>query len=453
MQWRIIYSIDFLLLPIFAVVLTSVFIIVRNSRYSNSIIKRYFLPALLFRFIGAFLTGLMYQYYYNGGDTFWYFMGTQDIYFTAFKDFPASLEMIFQDYRDLHPVTKSYLTFHRFFMSDTEAMVVRIGGFLSLFTFGSYFGISLILTSFAFWGCWKLFLVFYDIYPQYHRALAFSILMVPSVCFWGTGLMKDSIVMGALGIFVNAAYTLFIKRQQLLRTLIMLMISGWLIMQIKVYVILALLPAMLIWVLLMQTQHIKSVFFRRFAAPIFFLAGTLGGLVAVQVLGQFFPKYSLENLLLEAEKIRWWLEVSTARDGGTSYDLGEFDPSLFGIMRAFPVSVNVALFRPYIWEVRKPIVLISSLESTVCLVFFLYIFFKTGISKTLQLMFNDPVIMFCLVFAIMFAFSVGFTSTNFGALARYKIPCLPFFYSALFLLYYKSKNMLSLTEQLARATT
>lgn len=441
MYWQILSGFDFLLLPIFLVAFISIFIAIRNTRYSNSVIKKYFLPALLFRYVGAILTALMYQYYYNGGDTFIYFLGAKDIYNTIFRDFSAALELIFQDYEDLHPITKRYLTMHRFFASDTESIVVRVSGFFSLFTFGSYFGISLILTSFAFWGCWKLYLVFYDLYPQYHRALAFSVLLVPSVCFWGTGVMKDSLVMGGLGIFVNAVYTLFIKREQMGRSFILLIISSWLIARVKVYVLLALLPAMMIWVMMMYTKNIQNTFFRRFSAPMFFFLGTFGGLIAVQLLGQVFPKYSFENLLLEAEKVRWWLEVSTARDGGTSYDLGTFDPSLFGILKAFPASVNVALFRPYIFEVRKPIVLISSLESTACLLFCLFIFFKTGIRKTFQLMFNDPVIMFCLVFAIMFAFSVGFTSINFGALARYKIPCLPFFYSALLILYFKAKNI------------
>lgn len=446
MYWQILSGFDFLLLPIFLAALISLFTTIRNTRYANSIIKKYFLPALLFRYLGAILTALMYQYYYNGGDTFMYFLGAKDIYNTFFQDVPAALDLIFNDYENLHPVSRNYLTMHRFFASETESIVVRVGGLFSMFTFGSYFGISLIITSFAFWGCWKLYLVFYDLYPQYHKSLAFSILFVPSVCFWGTGLMKDSLVMGGLGIFVNAAYTIFIKRQQAGRSIILLIISGWLVARVKVYVLLALLPAMMIWVMLMYTKNIKNALFRRFSAPFFFFLGTFGGLIAVQLLGQIFPKYSFENLLLEAEKIRWWLEVSTARDGGTSYDLGEFDPSLGGVLKAFPMSVNVALFRPYIWEVRKPIVLISSLESTFCMFFFLYIFFKTGIRKTLQLMFNDPVIMFCLVFAIMFAFSVGFTSTNFGALARYKIPCLPFFYSALFLLYFKSKNIKSLLD-------
>ena len=50
------------------------------------------------------------------------------------------------------------------------------------------------------------------------------------------------------------------------------------------------------------------------------------------------------------------------------------------------------------------------------------------------------------VLAAGFAFAVGFTSFNFGALARYKIPCMPFYVIALFLLHYHANKDRKLAE-------
>jgi hypothetical protein len=36
-------------------------------------------------------------------------------------------------------------------------------------------------------------------------------------------------------------------------------------------------------------------------------------------------------------------------------------------------------------------------------------------------------VLFFLVVSLIFAFAVGISSYNFGALSRYKIPCLPFY--------------------------
>jgi hypothetical protein len=40
---------------------------------------------------------------------------------------------------------------------------------------------------------------------------------------------------------------------------------------------------------------------------------------------------------------------------------------------------------------------------------------------------------------LIFAFAVGISSYNFGALSRYKIPCLPFYALGLVLVYYKNR--------------
>ena len=52
---------------------------------------------------------------------------------------------------------------------------------------------------------------------------------------------------------------------------------------------------------------------------------------------------------------------------------------------------------------------------------------------------KDPNLMFFLIFSLIFAFAVGITSYNFGALSRYKIPCLPFYGAFLMILLNQSK--------------
>ena len=47
---------------------------------------------------------------------------------------------------------------------------------------------------------------------------------------------------------------------------------------------------------------------------------------------------------------------------------------------------------------------------------------------------RDPAIMYCITFSFLFALFVGATTPNFGTLCRYKIPCMPFYVVALFLI-------------------
>jgi len=59
---------------------------------------------------------------------------------------------------------------------------------------------------------------------------------------------------------------------------------------------------------------------------------------------------------------------------------------------------------------------------------------------------NNPNVLFALIFSISFAFAVGVSTFNFGTLARYKIPLLPFFLVALILILHHSKRDRKLVE-------
>ena len=54
---------------------------------------------------------------------------------------------------------------------------------------------------------------------------------------------------------------------------------------------------------------------------------------------------------------------------------------------------------------------------------------------------DDPYLLPALVFTITFAAAVGMTSGNFGTLARYRIPMLPFYTSVLFIIWEKHKAL------------
>jgi hypothetical protein len=105
---------------------------------------------------------------------------------------------------------------------------------------------------------------------------------------------------------------------------------------------------------------------------------------------------------------------------------------------ALPIGVVNTFFRPFPWDVRSPIAIISSLEALAFLALTYLCFKRIGIGKTFNMIFSDPVIAFCFVFALMFGGVIGVTTTNFGALVRYKIPCIPFYAMAFLLVMDKS---------------
>ena len=68
---------------------------------------------------------------------------------------------------------------------------------------------------------------------------------------------------------------------------------------------------------------------------------------------------------------------------------------------------------------------------------------------------QKPILIFSFFFSIAFAFSVGLATSNFGALVRYKIPCIPFFVASLFIVNYlenERKRKVKVQNELFRKT-
>jgi len=193
------------------------------------------------------------------------------------------------------------------------------------------------------------------------------------------------------------------------------------------------------WLLFSYTQKIKNSASRLFVKLVFASILIGGTLFFMRSFGDQLGKYSLENVIATSSVTRGWISYASSRDEEASaYSLGDFSPTVGGMISKFPMAVNVTLFRPYIWEARKIIVALSAIEALVFLFLTLKILFTLGPAKIWKTVGNDATIQFCLIFSIIFAFAVGISSYNFGALSRYKIPCLPFYALSLVLIYYKN---------------
>lgn len=439
MKISLINTTEILLLPLWLILIYAAAYAYRNTYYKkNNPLRRYFIPALSLRLLGTFLTAAMYEFYYGGGDVTLYFIGVRDI-FNAFVSNPIlGLEMIFNSHDNYSPEALQALTYHRFFLEESTAMVIHVGGALSIPALGSYLGTAFLFGIIAFWGEWRLLKVFYDIYPNLHKSLAIAILFVPSIWFWGTGVMKEPLTLGPLGILFYALYNIFIKGRKIISSVLLLLLSVYILASVKAYVLLALAPAMGAWIFWTYRSRIPNKPLRILSTPIFLGLMLILGYGLLIQMGNVFQRYALENVLQTANQTQWWLKESTQRDGGTSYDLGEIDPTPVGLLKVFPKAVNVALFRPYFWETRKVINIPMVLESGFAFMLFLYTLYRAGPFRFVKWVLDEPIVLMSLIFVIIFGFAVGFSTINYGALVRYRIPCLPFFFAAMLILIEKA---------------
>lgn len=431
---------DYMLAPLYICLLLFIGLILRR-RYTRDKpeIEKYFMPALILRFIGCFCFCLLYMFYYKGGDTWAYNWGAIAMWRSFWQD-----PTLFYEIMTSEAGKYSYEAFNFFretqatwYIQGGETMtVMKIAGFLYLITFQSYLNSAFILAFLSMLACWKIFEVFIDIYPHLHKHFALGILFVPSIFFWGAaGLMKDTFVLIGLGFCFWGLYFLFLKRQHVFKSLIYIPFGFWLMFTIKEYVPIALAPAIVIWFILEFSNSIKNKSVRVFFKPFLFSFGIILGLVVFQKVGASSARYSTENIAEYAGAMQTYLKQQTEKSDGSGYDLGEYEPTVMGLVKMIPKSINVTLFRPYIWETRKPVLLPSVIEGFVSLILTLFVLFRVGIWTTLKTIFRDSTLIFSLSFALLFAFAVGFSTYNYGSLARYKLPGLPFYFVSLAIIY------------------
>lgn len=425
MQYLTIW--DIFLTPIYLVVLSAIAKRQRDKRYPvGHPLREYYMNGLYLKFFGAIFIALVYQYYYGGGDTYNFFTHTKVINSSLNDSFSTWLKLVTHQPLEENPELFPYASRMEWYSDPASYAVAAIAAVFGLFNGTSYMPIALLFAFFSYTGIWAMYRTFTTLYPGLHKELAIAFLFIPSTFVWGSAVFKDTICMFALGWMTYTTFRIFVNRDFSVKNMFLLMLSFKLILTIKIYILLAFMPALSIWLLTTYSSRIRSSGLRLVIKIAFVGIAGVGFLYFTQIFANELERYSLENIASTASTTRQWLAYSSG-DDGSSYDLGAFDPSLTGMLKKFPQAVVVTLFRPFPWEARKVIVMLSALEALAFVYFTFKAFQKRGIGKTLQLIMKDPNILFCLAYSIIFAFAVGISSYNFGSLSRYKIPCLPFY--------------------------
>ncbi|MFM7856810.1 MAG: hypothetical protein ACKO96_34000, partial [Flammeovirgaceae bacterium] len=78
---------DLIVTPL-AVIFISAFAYYLRPLFTDAKTKRYFLPALWLKMLGAVAVGVVYQFYYNGGDTYMYHTGGSRLFWQAIWESP-----------------------------------------------------------------------------------------------------------------------------------------------------------------------------------------------------------------------------------------------------------------------------------------------------------------------------------------------------------------------------
>ncbi len=403
---------------------------------------KYLPNALLIKVVAAICFALITMMFYPG-DTFEYFKYINSLNRMLFENPSHYFDIILKGNEP---------DFFYYFISETgyparylwrdpnSIFVARVMAPLMLLTYKSFLLSTILAALIGFSGLWKLYLVFCKIYPGMEKKFAIAILYFPSVLFWSSGILKDTLTIAAVGWIVYSFYNFAILRKFKIKYILALVVACVVIINIKSYIFAALLPGILVWLFFNQLSSIKSGVLKFVVAPVLVVL-VLGGfsLIMSNLAGAMGTYGDVDKSLQKAQVIQEDLKRSE-QYGENYYDIGKFEATPVGVLKKAPIAIVSGIFRPFIWEARNPFVLLAALESMFLMGLILYVIFKAGLITFFKYIFNDPLLIFAFSFILIFGFGVGLATANFGALVRYKIPMLPFFVASLFVLIDKSKN-------------
>ncbi|TND09362.1 MAG: hypothetical protein FD123_1324 [Bacteroidetes bacterium] len=428
---------EFMLLPIYIFMILAVAWSYTRRKKKLLPQYRYYIPGLLVKLFGASIVCCIYVFYYHGGDTVHYWESGMALTNLFSKNPGHYFETLFGDntldkvfYFDEH----TGLPIGFIFYDDQTFSVVRMTAPLLFVTFKSFLLQSVMVAWLSYFGIWRLYMVVCHFYPELYKRLALTILFVPSLVFWGSGLLKDTITLSATCWLVYAVFQAFFMKKKPVYYFFIMLLASFIIIKIKPYILVTLLPGILFWISYERLVTLKSSFLKFFVAPLIFAVALGGGVFMLTKMGDSMSKFSIDKVLVTAAITQQ--DLKSESYGSNSFDIGTFDPTVAGVLSKAPFAIEAGLFRPYIWECSNIVMIFSGLENVFILGMTLLVLIRFKPIRLLNIIRKNPFIFFSVLFTLLFSFAVGLTTANFGALVRFKIPFLPFYLSSLVILSY-----------------
>jgi hypothetical protein len=186
------------------------------------------------------------------------------------------------------------------------------------------------------------------------------------------------------------------------------------------------------WIFTNRLSTVRNTAFKIVIIPLILFISIGGGIYALSFFGEDMGKFALDKI--STTLVVTQNDLKQSYYNGHSFDIGLTDASPIGLLKKFPTAIVAGLYRPFLWESGNAVMIISGIENTLILFLTLNAIFRTSMLSFFKKILQEPLLFFSLSFSIFFAFSVGISTSNFGALVRFKIAYLPFFLCSLFIL-------------------
>ncbi|MEO9483853.1 MAG: hypothetical protein ABJG47_10425 [Ekhidna sp.] len=343
-----------------------------------------FWAGLVLKLAAGMILGLIFYEYYGHGDTISFFE------FAKNKN-PADL--------------KSAPRTH-FFVALLRPLVATTGG--------SYWITSLWLSFISFIASWFSVITLSRLFNGIRYPIAMCFLFLPSIVFWSSGIMKDSLAFAATMTLISLFVKFYKSTRLPILDILLLLLSAILLLKIKHYLLIA---SLIFGGILTASLILKNI------------KGNRKWLIALVVLATFSLSTQFIHPYLKINRIPWTLYENNRAIHQQSKDsqlnIVIEDDSWASVLNEVPKALHAGLFRPSIMDETPTWGWIHRAENLVLtvLIFLSILLFIKRKPQT-----DWPLLTGAILCILLLAVMLPLSTPNFGSLVRYKNAYMPFLF-------------------------
>ena len=285
-------------------------------------------------------------------------------------------------------------------------MLIKILSVFNIFSFANYY-VNVIFYSFiTLFGAIGIYRVMADVFPGKKITILLSTFLVPSFLYWTSGLHKEGLIFTGISLVIYIIYFSLKEKRLGVKRLFILLAGMVLILTLRNFIIVIILPAILAWLLASRWPKYGLLIF----SSLYLLFGLL-----------FFSlRYIDTRLDFPQAVVNKQQEFMQLKGGNSTIPIKQLQPTAISFLKTTPQAINLSTIRPYPSDVRHILSLAAAIEiNALLLMFFLFLFFRIDGNGSKNLAY------FCLFFSFSLLLAIGFSVNNLGAIVRYRSIIMP----------------------------
>jgi hypothetical protein len=374
----------------------------------------------------------IYTYYYTDrstADIFKYFDDSKVMYDALFTN-PADFLCMITGIGNDRPHFAGYYNQMQFWYRVYESniyndshTIIRFNALIRIFSFGYYNVHTVFMCFFSFAGLTGIYRFLAPYAYERRKAVFFAVFLIPSVLFWGSGVLKEGLLLFGLGMLLWHL-ELLIQKRRILISIAFIAGSAILLLYTKFYIMMILFPLVAGHVWCSLTRQKWS--FLKYA-----LVTGLAVMLGLN-LHHVFPDYNLLAILVQ--KQHDFLNLSQSVGSGSIVAMEPLQHDLWTVLRNIPQAMYISMFRPWFFESGSPYLVFAGFENLLLLIL---------LAASLFFLKKKPyaysVLWLCVFFTAGVFILTGLTTPVMGAVVRYKAPALVFYVMIFILVTDKTK--------------